>query len=126
VDSGVADGGEISVHYDPMVAKLIASGETREAARRRAIQALQSYPILGIVTNVPFLLAILEHPRFVAGDLDTHFLDTEGEALRASLDGDVPPEALAVAQAARDAGRPGTPAAPRANDPWSALRDWRG
>jgi acetyl-CoA carboxylase biotin carboxylase subunit len=126
VDSGVAEGGEISVHYDPMVAKLIASGETREAARRRAIQALRTYPILGIVTNVSFLLAVLEHPRFVSGDLDTHFLDSESDTLRASLDGDATPAALAVAQAAHDTSRPGAPAAARANGPWSALRDWRG
>ena len=125
VDSGVVEGGEISVHYDPMVAKLIASGETREAARHRAIQALRRYPILGIVTNVPFLLALLEHPRFVSGELDTHFLDSEGEALRASLDGDPPPEAVAVAQAAEDVVR-ATGSSARASDPWSMLTDWRG
>ena len=51
------------------------SGETREAARRRAIAALRSFPILGIRTNVPFLIRLLEHPRFVSGDIDTGFLD---------------------------------------------------
>ena len=49
-----------------MIAKLIAWGETREAARRRAIEALRAYPILGIRTNVPFLIRLLEHPRFVS------------------------------------------------------------
>ena len=83
VDAGVVEGSHISVHYDPMIAKLIASGETREAARRRALAALRSYPILGIRTNVPLLIALLEHPRFVSGDLDTHFLDRERAALRA-------------------------------------------
>ena len=126
VDSGVVEGGEISVHYDPMVAKLIAWGETREAARRRAILALRHYPILGIRTNVSFLLALLEHPRFVSGELDTRFLDSEGESLRASLNGDAPPEALAVAQAAEEAVRSNAQPAARADDPWSALRDWRG
>jgi acetyl-CoA/propionyl-CoA carboxylase biotin carboxyl carrier protein len=126
VDSGVVEGGEISVHYDPMVAKLIAWGDTRDAARRRAIVALRHYPILGIRTNVSFLLALLEHPRFVSGDLDTRFLDSEGESLRASLNGDAPPEALAVAQAAQQAVRSNALPAARADDPWSVLRDWRG
>jgi len=126
VDSGVVEGAEISVHYDPLVAKLIASADTREAARRRAILALRRYPILGIRTNVSFLLALLEHPRFVSGELDTRFLDSEGESLRASLDGDAPPEALAVARAADEAIRSNARPAVHGNDPWSALRDWRG
>ena len=124
VDSGVIEGGEISVHYDPMVSKLIAWGDTREAARRRAIQALRHYPILGIRTNVSFLLALLEHPRFASGELDTGFLEREGESLRASLNGDAPPEALAVAQAAEEVRSNPGPAG-RADDPWSALRNWR-
>jgi acetyl-CoA carboxylase biotin carboxylase subunit len=82
VDGGVIEGGEISVYYDPMIAKLIATADTRDAARRRAIAALRNYPILGIRTNVAFLIALLEHPRFVSGDIDTHFLEREGDALR--------------------------------------------
>ena len=65
--------------------KLIASGETREAARARALAALRNYPILGIRTNIPLLIELLEHPRFVAGDMDTGFLDAEGDAIRARL-----------------------------------------
>jgi acetyl-CoA carboxylase biotin carboxylase subunit len=123
VDSGVAEGGEVSVHYDPMLAKLIATAETRDAARRRAVAALERYPILGLRTNVPFLVAILTHPRFVAGDVDTRFLDTEGDALRADLDANPPAEAMLVAQALD-----GSPVASRSNaiDPWSSLRGWRG
>src|SRR5688572_23847293 len=59
VDAGVIEGSEITVHYDPMIAKLIATAETREAARQRALAALRSYPILGIRTNVAFLIALL-------------------------------------------------------------------
>jgi acetyl/propionyl-CoA carboxylase alpha subunit len=124
VDSGVVEGGEVSVHYDPMVAKLIASGESREAARRRAIAALRNYPILGIRTNVAMLIAVLEHPRFVSGDLDTRFLDTEGGALRAALDVEPPPEAMAVAQAAAERVSAAAAAAPP--DPWTSLGAWRG
>jgi acetyl/propionyl-CoA carboxylase alpha subunit len=129
IDSGVVEGSAISVHYDPMIAKLIATGETRDAARRRALAALRSYPILGIRTNIPFLIEVLEHPRFVAGDLDTHFLEHEGPALRESLAAEPAQHVAAVAGAIghttgaadpRDIveGRPTV-------DPWSALRDVR-
>jgi acetyl-CoA carboxylase biotin carboxylase subunit len=141
VDAGVREGDAITVHYDPMIAKLIATGETREAARGRAIAALRQFPILGVRTNVPFLIELLEHPRFVAGNLDTRFLDAEGEALRrASVtepDAAVDATAAAVrtleprnqhrrtgasafAEATAD-----KPANPRTWDPWSALRGVR-
>ena len=134
IDSGVTEGGEIPVHYDPMIAKLIAHGETREAARHRAVAALSDYPILGIRTNISFLIELLEHPRFIGGDLDTAFLDTEGEALRATLSSDPPPEALTVA-AARESSTashsaPVERALPGSSvnqpDPWNDLRGWRG
>ncbi len=62
VDSGVVEGAEVSVHYDSLLAKLIARGETREAARLRARHALGQFPILGIRTNVPLLARLLAHP----------------------------------------------------------------
>ena len=124
IDSGVVEGGQVSVHYDPMVAKLIATAETRDAARRRALEALRQYPILGVRTNIPFLIGLLQHPRFVAGDVDTSFIDSVGEALRDTLNGEPPPEAILVARAS-DAGSPATDPAPRP-DPWASLRDWRG
>ena len=62
IDSGVGEGDEVSVYYDPLLAKLIASGETRDLARRRALAALRGFPILGIRTNVELLAALLEHP----------------------------------------------------------------
>ena len=128
IDAGVAEGGEVTVHYDPMVAKLIAWGDTREAARRRAIVALRNYPILGIRTNTALLLALLEHPRFVSGDLDTGFLDTHGDAIRASLAVETPSEAVAVAQAAQDGAMavPTSAAVGVTPDPWGTLRGWRG
>ena len=59
--------------------------ESGDAARRRALAALRSYPILGIRTNIGLLIELLEHPRFIDGALDTGFLDTEGDAIRARL-----------------------------------------
>jgi acetyl/propionyl-CoA carboxylase alpha subunit len=132
IDSGVAEGGEIGVHYDPLVAKLIADGETREVARRRAVEALRNYPILGIRTNVSFLIELLEHPRFVAGEIDTRFLDVEGDALRARSAAGIPDEVREVARAVftakadlsrrSAAGEDGGAKV----DPWDALRGYRG
>ncbi len=82
IDSGVVEGSEISVYYDPLLAKLIARGETREMARRRAIAALRQYAVLGIRTNIPFLIRVLESERFREGRVDTAYLDSEGEGLR--------------------------------------------
>ncbi len=126
IDSGVAQGSDVSVYYDPMLAKLVASAETREAARHRAIAALRNYPILGIRTNIPLLIALLEHSWFVSGDLHTGFLDTEGHALRAALNGEPPGDAILVARAAQDAGAAEPARSQAAPDPWSTLRGWRG
>jgi 3-methylcrotonyl-CoA carboxylase alpha subunit len=119
IDSGVYEGGEVSVHYDPLIAKLIADGETRDIARRRAIEALRSYPILGTRTNIAFLIEVLTHPRFVSGDIDTRFLEAEGNTLRATAP--VPPEALEVAGALRAPTTDST-----GKDPWEALRGFHG
>ena len=98
VDGGVVEGGEVSVYYDPMLAKLIVAAETRTAAIARAIAALRRYVVLGIRTNIPYLLAVLQHPRFLSGDLDTGFLARERDALLAMLaHTDVPVSALAAA-----------------------------
>ncbi len=129
IDAGVVEGSTITVHYDPMIAKLIATAETRDAARLRALAALRSYPILGIRTNIPFLIELLEHPRFVNGDFDTHFLEHEGQVLRDSLAAE-PPEQVAALMTALgtsvDADRAiGLPPAGPSIDPWNTLRDVR-
>jgi acetyl/propionyl-CoA carboxylase alpha subunit len=126
IDSGVAEGGEVSVHYDPLIAKLIATAETREAARRRAITALRSYPILGIRTNIALLIAILEHPRFVSGDVDTGFLDADGNALRRASNLEPPPPAVLVARAAQGLPWRANENARPTSDPWATIRGWRG
>jgi acetyl-CoA carboxylase biotin carboxylase subunit len=120
VDSGVVEGTEVSVHYDSLLAKLVSFGETREAARLRARQALMQFPILGIRTNVPLLLRLLAHERFVAADLDTHFLQTEADAL---IGADETPSEDARAVAALVSRAPSSPpaAAETAADPWASL-----
>ena len=128
VDSGVVEGGEIPVFYDPMVAKLIVLGDTREAARRRAVEALRRYHVLGIRTNIPFLIALLEHPRFIEAGVDTGFIDREGDAIRAAMPAELPAAAFAAAAIHRP-GRSAEPrsARPRTDtvDPFVSLDGWR-
>jgi acetyl/propionyl-CoA carboxylase alpha subunit len=86
IDSGVQEGGEVSIHYDPIIAKVIAVDETRALAVARLAAALRAFPILGVRTNVPFLLRILEHDRFQNGRIDTGFLDREGARFMAQAE----------------------------------------
>jgi acetyl-CoA carboxylase biotin carboxylase subunit len=81
VDAGVAEGDEISVYYDPMIAKVIATAETRALAIARLAAALREFAIEGVRTNLPFLVSLLELPAFRAGAIDTGFLDREGSAI---------------------------------------------
>jgi acetyl-CoA carboxylase biotin carboxylase subunit len=93
VDSGVYEGAEISVYYDPMIAKLLAFGQDRSQALSRMLRALEEYRITGIATNIDFHKAILQHREFAAGHLSTHFI---GMHYKPSDDF---PEALAEAAA---------------------------
>ena len=77
VDAGVYEGGEVSMFYDPMIAKLIGYGDNRAEATEKLAQALDSYVIRGPVDNSAFLSALLAHPRFVDGRLTTAFIDEE-------------------------------------------------
>ncbi|MEA3028835.1 MAG: propionyl-CoA carboxylase alpha chain [Sphingomonadales bacterium] len=77
VDDGVAEGGEVSMFYDPMIAKLITTGATRGEAIDRQIAALDGFEIDGIGHNVDFLSALMQHPRFRAGELTTGFIAEE-------------------------------------------------
>ena len=74
-DSGLREGLEISVHYDPILSKVITYGENRSEAIRRMRRALSDYVILGVATPISLLLDILRHPAFLSGELSTHFLD---------------------------------------------------
>ncbi|MCI0709796.1 MAG: acetyl-CoA carboxylase biotin carboxylase subunit [Chloroflexi bacterium] len=74
VDTGIKSGNAVTIHYDPMIAKLIVLGGTREEAIRKMDWALQRYVILGLTTNIRFLREVLNHPTFVAGEATTHFI----------------------------------------------------
>ena len=83
VDSGVVEGSEVSIYYDPMIAKVIATAETRALAIARLSAALREFEIAGIRTNRSFLLRILESAAFRDGAIDTAFLDREAAAVAA-------------------------------------------
>jgi acetyl-CoA/propionyl-CoA carboxylase biotin carboxyl carrier protein len=74
-DSGVVQGGEVTAAFDPMIAKLIVRGDTRDDAIARAERALSDTVLLGCKTNAAFLRRLIRHPAFVAGDVHTGFLD---------------------------------------------------
>ena len=77
VDDGVAEGGEVSMFYDPMIAKLVTWAPTREAAIDAQIAALDAFEIVGPGTNIDFVSALMQHPRFRSGELSTGFIAEE-------------------------------------------------
>lgn len=81
IDTGVEQGNEISVYYDPMISKLIVWGENRDVALKRLISALSKYHIDGVVTNIAFLKQIAATPAFGHAELTTTFIETHAELL---------------------------------------------
>lgn len=120
VDAGVDQGDEVTRHYDPMIAKLIAWGEDREAARRRLVAALRESEVAGLVTNAGFLAALADHPAFAAAELDTGFIERHRATLLAPAEA-VSASALAVAALDELLHRAEAAAerAARSADPWS-------
>uniref|UniRef100_A0A8C7HCR6 propionyl-CoA carboxylase n=1 Tax=Oncorhynchus kisutch TaxID=8019 RepID=A0A8C7HCR6_ONCKI len=77
VDSGIQEGSDISIYYDPMISKLVTYGATRAEALQRMEAALDNYVIRGVTHNIPLLREIITHPRFISGDITTNFLPEE-------------------------------------------------
>jgi acetyl/propionyl-CoA carboxylase alpha subunit len=126
IDSGVREHDDVSIHYDPLLAKVIAHAETRAQAIARLREALRAFPVLGITTNIPFLLHLVEDPRFQSGDVDTAFLDRHSAELAAARPGDLAPfvEAAWAELAHSHEPSPRLPGGGGA-DPWHLLRGWR-
>jgi acetyl-CoA carboxylase biotin carboxylase subunit len=122
VDSGVREGDTIPVNYDPLLAKLTVHAESRAEAIERVLAGLRAFPVLGIRTNIPFLVRLLDHPDFRRGALHTGFIDQHLDALLASTD--VPPEAVAAAAIVNPGQPPGVGAPQAALDPWTSLTGW--
>ena len=96
VDTGVAQGDEVSVHYDPMIAKLIVWDSDRRSALRRMRSALAAYRIVGVHTNLEFLATLCALPALAEGQIDTGFIHTHQSALFPER-GPLPDEVLALA-----------------------------
>jgi acetyl-CoA carboxylase biotin carboxylase subunit len=129
LDGGIYGGYDVPVHYDPILAKLIAWGADREEARRRMAEALREYVIVGIGTTVPFLRDVVEHPAYVAGETNTAFIADHFAAWREEVPEGMLDVALAAAAAAELAGGPagfyadGRRAA--APTPWQTVGPWQ-
>ncbi len=124
IDSGVGVGDTISIHYDPLIAKLIVHGEDRASALRRLHHALGETRIVGVATNLAFLRDILAHEAYAKAALDTGFIDRHKEALvaearRASA------EILALAVVGLLCERTTQSQNQVSGDPWNARDSWR-
>ena len=128
VDAGVVEGQEITVHYDPMIAKVITSGETREAAWARAVQALRTFEVLGLRHNIPFLLALLQHPDVIACRTHTRFIEEKLDELTAIPDDERlnAQVALAAVLGTHQSTRAREHQRTSGTDPWSTIGkvDW--
>jgi acetyl/propionyl-CoA carboxylase alpha subunit len=108
VDAGIRAGDEVTIHYDPLLAKIIAWADSREEAIRRLRRGLEGTTLLGLTTNSAYLVAILEHSAFAAGELSNQFLDDHLAGWRAPAADPAYVIAAALARWQRDAaGGPG-------------------
>jgi len=130
-DSGIGVGSHVTIHYDPMLAKLITWGNDRNELLERTDAALRQTVVLGVTTNLARLRKIVEHAAFREGALHTGFIDEQIADLSATRS-ELPPEALAAAAAASYGLRPDRSSMETAGqssssaaDPWSELGGWR-
>jgi len=125
VDTGVREGDTISVHYDPMIAKLIVWDVDRPAAVARLGRALADYQVAGVRTNLDLLRGIARHPAFALADLDTGFIARHGDELLRSR-GLAPALAVAavVTQVLHDQARQ-PPPEHDPHSPWNLMGNWR-
>ena len=125
-DCGIYEGFRVPVEYDPIIGKMIAYGQTREASRRRMIRALETYAILGIRTTIPYLIDILSSPEFAAGDLCTDFIERHFQGWRQSTrDADKAKMAYIIQDLTAPVKAGTRQEAHGRPTPWETLGDWR-
>jgi acetyl-CoA carboxylase biotin carboxylase subunit len=123
-DAGVIEGQTVGVHYDPLIAKLIAHGDTREQARERLIGALGRYEILGLHHNIAFLIRLLERPEFRDSTAHTRFIESAMSELSAPPAAATIEAAAAMAAFAASSGAEAVPVAAddeSRRDPWDLI-----
>ena len=129
IDTGVEQGDEITLHYDPMIAKLIVWDHDRDSARARMLQALAQYRVVGVANNIDFLSRLLACPAYAQADLDTGLIERERDYLFAATP-EVPRDVLLVAALAtllREQALADEQAArhPDPGSPWHRRDGWR-
>ncbi|RKP08848.1 carbamoyl-phosphate synthase L chain, ATP binding domain-containing protein [Thamnocephalis sphaerospora] len=126
LETGVRQGDQVSVHYDPMISKLVVHGRDRHEALRLLRRSLQQYQVVGLNTNIDFLKTVIDHPAFIAGDVETGFIQKHDADL---FPAPTPAAADVVAQAALAIvlrqQRQTTTAAADPYSPWRSLQHWR-
>ena len=125
LDSGVSEGEEVSIYYDPMLAKLIAWSPERDLALRRMEVALSQFLVLGVVTNIPLLRAVMGHTQFQQGEYDTGFLEWNPAVTSPFISGDsrMMARALAAWASRQPVGQASQPAGsdrPVSVNPWQS------
>ena len=128
IDSGVREGDTVSIHYDPMIAKLIAHGGSREHARQRLLAALDDAMVVGLPTNLSLLRDLAAHPGFAAAELSTKFISEQASSL--VLSPTQFEDGLLLAALWQilswEQGRENTAqTSPEPNSPWDSLHGWR-
>ncbi len=124
LDSGVVQDQEVSIYYDPMLAKLIAWAPRRDLSLRRLEVALSQFLVLGVVTNIPLLRAVVEHPKFQSGEYDTGFLEWNPAVTSPAIPGES--RMMARALAAWVSRQPVGPASPAlGSDSQDSVNPWQ-
>jgi 3-methylcrotonyl-CoA carboxylase alpha subunit len=129
VDTGVREGDEVSMFYDPMIAKIIVHDTSREEACRNLARVMEGVEVIGVKTNAAFIAACARQASFVSGDIDTGFIDKNIEQLAPKSDG-VPSGVLALGTLAillkqKQSAREMASAGPEPWSPWSELDGFR-
>ncbi|MCW9033187.1 MAG: acetyl/propionyl/methylcrotonyl-CoA carboxylase subunit alpha [Rhodospirillales bacterium] len=129
VETGVLQGDEVSIYYDPMIAKLVVWDVDRDSALRRLRSALADYQVVGMTTNIDFLAAVAGHPAFAAVDLDTRFIDRhKNDLIPESQPASDRTLALACLEVLLQRREEARIVAGRSNDPfspWNVTSGWR-
>lgn len=81
VETGVEEGDEVSVHYDPLIAKLVVWSDDRQSALQKLRYSLADYKVAGLTTNIPFIMSLCDHSEFIAGNVNTDFITEHNDEL---------------------------------------------
>ena len=129
IDSGVIEGDEVSVFYDPMIAKLVVWDTDRERALQHLTQAMSDYKIVGVTTNIPFLYNLASSQAFRRGDVNTGFIEEHEDEIfhrrQADLDYAAPLAAQAILASRKESAQDLAEQSNEPNSPWHQVNQWR-